>query len=495
MMGFRLSIAAGIAVFAVLSAPALAGVTKVTLTPSVSPYVGPCPASIVFSGEITGDKGTVVSYQFGRVIGGTPTLLPWAKGMIPAKGKLTVTDTMNVPVALAGIETETLRVKGVSSTSATISVTCAPNATPTPTPKSTVPPLQNPGVFYQISRVPTPTPTPNKGLAIGRILAIPGPLQAPINLAQVLPGPDPKVMPPACAQHGGSAGSFACYIALPAGKLVLVWDYPFAGPIDGFNVYSADVSSGVGNMQMYQKGGPKPLATQHDPSLHLEVLDAPRPGACYAVTAFHASEESNRSVRLCIGQGGVAKNISLQPNRIGTMVADWYYYVSEEVWKQSNEQPFIRDLLDLNVGYTHVASLWRDQAHTQVSQWTNSLYRGYAYFVTSALNGHTIAQAKLRLQATSGGQTCLAYWGAAAQFWSPGDRLGSNGAAMGGSNLMGPNLDLDVTPIVQQWANVPASNNGFMLAPEQSEVIYQMIILSSTCLTHFQSPTLDVTYY
>jgi hypothetical protein len=344
---------------------------------------------------------------------------------------------------------------------------------------------------------PNPTPTPNKGVMLAPNAGLVQQLPAPINftdLGSVANLSDKNSWQPVCTAHGGSGGSFACYIAVPAGKLVVLWDYPFSTPIDGFRIYPAGAApSGPTTIHVLQTINP--LATQSNPSIRLTVLDMPHAGACYTVTAFHGNAESNKSTQHCIGFSGIAKKISLQPDKVGAMVEDWYYYVPQEVWKQSNEQPFTRDLLYTTVGYTHVASTYSDNAHTQVTTWTNSLYRGFMHFNTYVLNGANIAQAKLNLHADSGGMTCLAHWGAADHMWNPGDHLTIGGTWYGGSTIMGPDLSLDVTPVVQDWANFPTHNTGFAVLPDQAEVIYQMIILSSSCLTNFPSASLDVTYY
>jgi hypothetical protein len=231
------------------------------------------------------------------------------------------------------------------------------------------------------------------------------------------------------------------------------------------------------------------------------VLDAQKAGSCFDVTAYRGSAESARSVRFCVGAGGVAKTTSLNPDRIGTMVADFYVWTDKSVQDNmyANNVPFIRDLLYLEVGYKHYPTLWRDQAHTQVSQNTNSLYRGYAHFNTGMLSGHQIAQAQLSLvggttQGGSAGQLCLAHYGAADHLWNPGDNLNST-SQLGNGPYQGPDLHLDVTSLVQSWANSPSSNLGITMDGDQSLVIYNMVILSSTCLTSFPTATLDVTYY
>src|SRR5271165_43513 len=347
-----------------------------------------------------------------------------------------------------------------------------------------------------VTPAPSPKPTHtafNPGVMAAPNARLVGPLPAPVNLTQAL-------TKDVCQAHGGSAGLFACYIGLPAGKVALVWDYPYSNPIDGYNVYRADTApSGPATVHMVT--APKPIATQANPSWKFVVLDAQKAGSCFDVTAYHGTDESARSVRFCIGEGGVAKTVSLDPDRIGAMVADFYVYQGKSVQDQmyDNRSPNIRDLLYLVVGYNHTPSLFRDQAHTQVSQYTNSLFRGYVHFNTSILNGHQIAQAQLSLpggttQGGSGGQLCLAHYGAADHLWNPGDRLNST-SQQGGGPYQGPDLHLDVTSLVQSWANSPSSNLGITMDGDQQLVIYNMVILASTCLTSFPKATLDVIYY
>lgn len=66
---------------------------------------------------------------------------------------------------------------------------------------------------------------------------------------------------------------------------------------------------------------------------------------------------------------------------------------------------------------------------------------------------------------------------------------------MGNGPYQGPDLHLDVTALVQSWANSPGSNYGITMDGEQRMDISKMLILATTCLTSFPTATLDVTYY
>jgi hypothetical protein len=359
-------------------------------------------------------------------------------------------------------------------------------------PSNPVSIASNPSTVITPAPSPKPTHSPfNPGVVMAPGAHLPAPFPPPINLVQVFKKED-------CAAHGGSAGSLACYIGLPAGKVALVWDYPFSNPVDGYNVYRNDTAPS-GPMSVHMLAPMKPIATQSDPSFKFIVIDPPKPGACFSVTAYHASQESNQSVRFCIGPGGTPKTVSISADRLGTMVADFFVWTDKSVQDNmyANKSPYIRDLLYLVVGYGHSPATFRDQAHTQVSSYTNSLYRGYAHFNTSALNGHQIAQAQLSLvggTGGNGGQLCLAHYGAADHLWNPGDHLAST-SQLGNGPYMGPDLHLDVTSLVQSWANSPASNLGITMDGDQALVIYPMVILASSCMTNFPTATLDVTYY
>lgn len=494
LVGLMLIAALGDSGPAVAKPPAF----SVTITASPPSYSGLCPVTIKFKGEIDGDPGSKLQYQIARIVGGAPSLTPWTNTTMTPTGKLLVLDAITVTAAQAGLESETLRVlPGPSEATVKVFVKCSAPTPVTPAPTISGKPnvsLVNPGISRAIAPLPSPSPKANPfalspGIAVNPALQK---LPAPINLVS-------DTSKDACVAHGGSTESFACYIALPAGKLVLDWDYPYPNKIDGFNIYRADTVSSSGPTTIHLLAPVKPLMTQGDASLHFEVLEAQRAGTCYAVTAYHGSDESDRSVRFCIGQGAVAKTLSLKPDRIGAMVVDFFVWTDKSITDQMYDNKnggFVRDLLYLVVGYSHSASLWRDNAHTQVSQYTNSLFRGYLHFNTGALNGHTIAQAQLNLPggSTQGGVLCVAHYGAADHFWNPGDVLRFTSQA-GNGPYQGPDLRLDVTGLTQSWASSPGSNYGMTLDGDQPWVIYNMVIVSSSCTSNFPTATLDVTYY
>jgi hypothetical protein len=98
-----------------------------------------------------------------------------------------------------------------------------------------------------------------------------------------------------------------------------------------------------------------------------------------------------------------------------------------------NRNPFVRDLLSLEIGSSHVASFFRDQAHTQVSSYTNSLYRGCVHFNANSLAGRHVSRARFDLHGGSGGwgTTCVAKYGAADHLWKPGEQLNFPGPVLG----------------------------------------------------------------
>jgi hypothetical protein len=194
----------------------------------------------------------------------------------------------------------------------------------------------------------------------------------------------------------------------------------------------------------------------------------------------------------------LAKTAVFTADKLGTMVASVYVWTNQSVVSNdyANNNPVIGDSLSLEIGHTHTASLYSDQAHTQVSQYTNSLYYGYVHFPVTGLAGGAVASAMLRLNGNPRyGTTCLAQYGSADLLWQPGDALSISGAALGGSPIVGQNLSLDVTPVVQSWAKLTNPITAFTLEDSVPMVIYNMVTLSDSCVTTFSQAVLDVTYY
>jgi hypothetical protein len=192
------------------------------------------------------------------------------------------------------------------------------------------------------------------------------------------------------------------------------------------------------------------------------------------------------------------KTVVFSADVLGTMVADVYVWTDKSVVDNDYDNkngPNIRDLLYLEIGHTHTASLFSDQAHTQVSQYTNSLYRGYVHFPVTGLAGRTVTNAKLRLNGNpTYGTTCISQYGGADHLWHPGDTLFISGTALGGSPIVGQDLSLDVTSVVQSWAQSSNPVTAFTLQDSVPIAIYNMVALSDSCLTTFSQAVLDVTY-
>jgi hypothetical protein len=367
-----------------------------------------------------------------------------------------------------------------------------------------LPPAAPPVIRPSVSAQPTRTPLVNPGARV------PVALPPPISLAQAW-------TKDVCAAHGGSAGSIACYIGLPAGKLALVWTYPYSNPIDGYNVYRADDAAPSAPMTLHMMGAAKPIASQANSAWKFAVLDAQKAGSCFAVTAYHGSDESARSVRFCVGEHGVAKMVSLNPDRVGTMVETDYIAGSESVMGPGCGAPACySSLSNVNVGYrkdpdaSYIPPGGVDVTQqNKISVNVNSYFTGYVHFNTAALNGRLIAQAKLSLlggttQGEAGGELCLAHYAGTNRLWNPGDVLRIPTSGMGNGSYQGPDLHLDVTSLAQTWANSPSSNYGIEMDGGKQMLNYQaslppphsyIAVLTSTCLTTFPRATLDVTYY
>ena len=321
----------------------------------------------------------------------------------------------------------------------------------------------------------TPTSTaPPPGATVNNQL--PPHLPAPSNLVNT-------ITQGVCSKYGGSAGAFACSIGLPAGKLVLVWDYPSNVQIDGYRVYNTATN--------------KVAATQSNAAIRLEVLDPPPAGTCFAVTAFFGSHESARSATsFCVSESNLTKSVSFVPDAAGTMVVtvfDLRPDRSDIDNEYSSRQQTVSYLLYMRVGVSHDPEGYVD---TKIRSWMNSIYRGYLHFNTSSIAGHQIASAHLLLSGASPrGTICIGKYGASRNIWKPGQSLSETGGSYGGGPYAGPSVSLDVTQIVQSWMASTGSNNGLVLDPDIDFTSYAYSKISTTCKTSFERIKLDVKYY
>ena len=78
--------------------------------------------------------------------------------------------------------------------------------------------------------------------------------------------------------------------------------------------------------------------------------------------------------------------------------------------------------------------------------------------------------------------------------WKPGQQLNLSSPEIAGGPYQGSPLKLDITSIVQAWADSAAANNGLALDGDVPLVIYNMVILDSSCATTYSSAALNVTY-
>jgi hypothetical protein len=212
------------------------------------------------------------------------------------------------------------------------------------------------------------------------------------------------------------------------------------------------------------------------------------------VTAYHGHRESRESGRVCV------KTVSLKPDYAGWVDATWYPRTDEDLYSQSWTPNLTSGGSGIEVGWSHIVGT-TDQSGSTVTMWINSLFWGIVHFNTKPLNGGHVWQANLDLNAarTQGvpggrGRTCLAKYAGANGYSSP---LEGSGPFVSGPHgqFQGPKLRLDVTSFAQAWVSGHVPNKGIILESSYPYVQYKGMTMSSTCLTPFLSPRLDVTYY
>jgi hypothetical protein len=138
----RCSVAAIAAILGLGAAQtAHAAITSAKLATTQSSHSGGCPATIPFTGSITGNSGTTFTYTFRRVVNGVPQLVNGGLVTMPASGSIAVKDAITITASTQSgeVTTNQILVQNISggqhdqySNPVDFSVTCRFTQTPVP---------------------------------------------------------------------------------------------------------------------------------------------------------------------------------------------------------------------------------------------------------------------------------------------------------------------------------------------------------------------------
>ncbi len=303
---------------------------------------------------------------------------------------------------------------------------------------------------------------------------------------------DPKI----CGAHGGVGAGLACKALLPLGRLALVWEYPARTDVIGFHIYRVDGDQHA--LVAEQSNGAAVKAYVIDPP--------PEDGyaaACYAVSAFSASQESSASSPFCGAQARLAQTLSLSPTAV---MSSWMGSSSSSTGV-SNGSTIRRDVDNRpSVGFQHSTqkNVFGDLA-------SNTAYRLGIYFDISPVMHRKIRSARLQLEVASTWQgkgnigapfphyqardvpsdhqsSCAAILSeGTARWWNYTEWILDS--PVKSAAAQGPDISIDVTDIVNGWANDRRENFGFVLKGEDEDLT---AFTERSCVTQYVPASLKL---
>ncbi len=259
-MSLRVAIALSALVLLVsgVATPAAANISSATLASPSTSYSGPCPTTMSFNGSVAGAAGTKFTVAFNRYLNGVQQVVDKGPFTMPAGGSVSVSDSISVAATTSGSTFDQIWVHGISAGQ---------------------PDVYSNKVNFSVTCGPVPTPVP----------AGPAP---PTNLKATT---DPAV----CGDHVAPLfGALICGAALKDGDLILVWDYPDAGSVDGFHIYQLNGST---HTLVDKQSGMTGKA--------LSVKAADAKSLCYVVRAYKGSTESADSNSTCTPTIGLVTHV------------------------------------------------------------------------------------------------------------------------------------------------------------------------------------------
>jgi len=402
--------------------PAAAADTSYLTLQGNNPYNGSCPVTLTFTGSIVGPARTGVTYLFSHFVNGQAIDSPPVATVIPGTGTLNIAPAqLTVDAAHAGLQSYQLLITSPAGSDST----------------------SHGKVFFTVNCVAA-TPQPPPGVRNGVN-------ESPANVAAIN---DLSV----CEQHApGTACGFILTDARNSNSLVLAWDVAHVVDLlghsrlsapDGFKVYRVD-------------GGRHDLITKQ-PFEYVRVAEVPKPAdgtydnKCYAVTAYNSLAESQASKPFCGANG--ALGIVLSPKTIA----------ARDHWHHRGLYYPPTGCNGLCVGYELDSSNGTDFGDQSGIAW-----RSYLRFDQGSLAGIHVTRATLKVLTSYGDAGCIdkvsaanGDWWDNNSAWVDGDF--DNGVAPSAANRSGALID--VTRIVQRWADGSAPNNGLVITGRDENV-------------------------
>ncbi len=344
------------------------------------------------------------------------------------------------------------------------------------------------GAQAQVRTGPGPVrrPIPSGGSAAMQPSGLRYPLQLPVPTS-LASATDPTV----CSAHGGLGGGLACKALLPKGDLALVWTYPAMAQISGFHVYRVD------------GGGRTLVATQANGAAATIYIVDPPPAdgyanACYAVTAFSPTDESGLSPPFCGGQARLMQTLTLSPTNLRSINRS---HGKDENFIAGGAATNDKPSGSPDVGYSH-----QTRKFTFGDMSSNVIYRLGLLFDLSSVHSRNIVSARLGLEteaswtgaadpehsaASDHSTSCAAVVAVGtAKWWKYTDWIGAAAVLRPGPS-QGPDVSIDVTSIVRQWASSPEdANQGIVLLGEDENLD---AFTESTCVTAYVPSSIKLT--
>jgi hypothetical protein len=442
--------------------------------------------TLPLSGIVTGPPNLPFQYWFLNTRNGFRETGARVAAMMPATGVAQITGSITIGASTDAAKANHVQVLASGqgqptptlSNEAAFSVTCGtgllsfPGMTtidirPTPPPRQTsatsIGPAGRTGLV----------PLPGGGLAI-----VPS---APSGLTSTL---DPHV----CGDHAGLAG-FICLASIPAGYLTLVWDWAPSTAyrdLDGYRIYRVD-------------GGRRTLVeTQTSADIKIQAFQQPPSGfagQCFAVTAHKGGAESALSAPFCPGRDSATQTVTLSATQQRS-VAAYAGDVTGLAGLPEVKSGGTRSSVGLKVGYISNAN-----KNLLGDSFGNYAYRAGLMFDMGFLTGRSIYRALLKLHVSASlvgnssdtFSSCATAIGIAADSWW-GSQSWINGefGDVNPGRVHGPDVALDVTKIVADWASGRVSNYGFVLKGDSEDM---GAFRNDACLSTFASTSLEIVYY